>query len=390
MATTPDRSPLDAARELAPRIRAAADLAEAERELPPALFAALADAGLFHHLLPRSLGCPEADLPAHVAAMEELGRADASTGWIVNQCSVFATYASRMPRDVARAIWIDPPRAIVANTPLPTATARVVPGGFRVTGRQGFSTGCRHAAWLAPHARIVDGGEPRRLPDGEPETRYLFVPAAEAKLLDTWHVRGMRATGTHHFAVDDVFVPEEKSVLTATGPMVEPGPLYQIPRTLLFGTGDAAVALGMARACLDAFRELASAKSPRAMQGRLRDQAMVQGDVGAAEADLRSGRALLFQAVRDVWAEVSAAGAITPDQRVALRIATTHAIRLAVQVVDALYNAAGATAIYESHPIQRHFQDVHVISQHLQGRRAHYLLVGRQLMGLAVDDDTSF
>ena len=380
------RSPLDAARELAPRIRSAADEIEAKRELPRELFEALADAGLFHLALPRSLGGPEIDPPSYIQVIETLGQADASTAWAVNQGAIFATYAARMPRDLARAIWIETPRAVVANTPAPTATAVVVPGGYRVTGRQGFSTGCRHAAWVAAHAQVVDDGQPRRLPDGNPDVRYLFVPVAEAQLLDTWHVRGMRGTGTHHFAVNDVFVPGWRTVLSVTPPLLESGPLYKIPRTLLFASGDAAAALGTARACLDTFLELAGAKTPRAMAAPLREQSMIQNMVGHAEADLRSGRALLRETVRDVWASTSANGEITLDERAALRLATTHGIRLAVQVVDAVYNAAGATAIYESHILQRHFQDIHVISQHLQGRLAHYELVGQHWLGLKVDD----
>jgi alkylation response protein AidB-like acyl-CoA dehydrogenase len=380
------RSPLDAARELAPRIRSAADEIEAKRELPRELFEALADAGLFHLALPRSLGGPEIDPPSYIQVIETLGQADASTAWAVNQGAIFATYAARMPRELARAIWIETPRAVVANTPAPTATAVVVPGGYRVTGRQGFSTGCRHAAWVAAHAQVVDDGQPRRLPDGNPDVRYLFVPVAEAQLLDTWHVRGMRGTGTHHFAVNDVFVPGWRTVLSVTPPLLESGPLYKIPRTLLFASGDAAAALGTARACLDTFLELAGAKTPRAMAAPLREQSMIQNMVGHAEADLRSGRALLRETVRDVWASTSANGEITLDERAALRLATTHGIRLAVQVVDAVYNAAGATAIYESHILQRHFQDIHVISQHLQGRLAHYELVGQHWLGLKVDD----
>src|SRR5262249_48109166 len=134
------RSPLEAARELAPKIRAAAAEIEAERELPRALFEALADAGLFRLALPRSLGGLELDLPSYVQVIEELGKADASTAWTVNQGAIFATYAARMPLDVARAIWADTPRAVVANTPAATAKGIVVPGGYRVTGRQGFST----------------------------------------------------------------------------------------------------------------------------------------------------------------------------------------------------------------------------------------------------------
>src|SRR5437867_10665508 len=219
------RSPLEVARELAPKIRACADEIEAERELPRALFEALADAGLFQLAFPRVLGGSELDLPTYIQVIEELGKADASTAWIVNQGGIFATYAARMPRDVARSIWIDTPRGVVANSPAPSATAVVVPGGSRVTGRQGLSTGCRHAAWVAAHAQVVDNGRLRLESDGQPERRYFFVPVAEAELLDTWHVRGMRGTGTHHFAVNDVFVPADRTVLSATAPLLEARPL---------------------------------------------------------------------------------------------------------------------------------------------------------------------
>ena len=387
MAWTENRSLLDAARELGPKIRAAADEIEAERELPRAVFEALADAGFYHMAVPRSVGGLEVDLPTYIQVVEEIGKADASAAWTINQGAVYATYAARMPRDAARAIWIDVPRAVVSNTPAPTATAVVVPGGYRVTGRQGFSTGCRHASWVAAHAQILDNGKVRIDPaNGQPEARYLYVPVGEAELLDTWHVRGMRGTGTHHFAVNDVFVPEERTVLSVTAPLHDNGALYQIPRTLLFASGDAAVAFGMARSCLEAFFELAGAKTPRAMPGLLREQSMTQVDVGHAEADLRSGRAFLTEAVRDIWKSASETGAVTLDQRATLRLATTHGIRLAVKVVDTVYNAAGATAVYESHLIQRYFQDIHVISQHMQARMAVYELVGRHWLGLSVDE----
>jgi alkylation response protein AidB-like acyl-CoA dehydrogenase len=378
-------SPLEAVRKLAPMIRTYAGDTEAQRALPAPVFEALVDAGLFHMAFPRSMGGGEIDLPTYVQVIEELGKADASTGWVVNQCAVFATYAARMPRELARKLWTDTPRSVVANTPLANAQAVVVEGGYRVTGRQGFSTGCRNASWVAAHAEIVDNGKVR-MDRGHPETRYLFVPVAEAELLDTWQVRGMRGTGTHHFAVHDVFVPAERTVLSVTAPLIETGPLYQIPRTLEFASGDASVALGLARNCLTTFSDLAGAKTPRAMQSLLRDQSMTQVIVGQAEADLRSGRAFLHEAVREVWAQVSSGGTLTLDHRANLRIAATHAIRLAARIIDAVYSAAGATAVYESHLMQRHFQDIHVITQHLQSRLAHYEMVGRHWLGLPVDE----
>src|SRR4030095_374412 len=195
---------------------------------------------------------------------EEIGKADASTGWCLNQGAIFGTYAARMPRAVARTIWADVPRAVVANTPAATAKAIVVPGGYRVTsppGGQGFSTGCRHASWVAAHAQIIENGQGRR-GGAAPEARYMFVPVAEAELLDTWHTRGMRGTGTHHFAVNDVFVPTQRTLRSHTAPSIEDAPLYRIPRTLLFASGDAAVAFGMSRTCLGTFGGLAGGNAP--------------------------------------------------------------------------------------------------------------------------------
>ncbi len=377
-------APLAAARKLAPQIRASADETDANRELPRPLFEAIADAGMFHLAVPRAVGGGEIDLPTYIQVIEELGKADASTGWCVNQGAIFATYAARMPREVAREIFIDPPRAVVANTPAPTAKAVVVPGGYRVTGRQGFSTGCRHATWVAAHCQVIDNGQVR-MDAGAPEARYLFVPVGEAEILDTWKVRGMRGTGTHHFAVNDVFVPAHRTVLSATAPLLEDRPLYRIPRTLAFASGDAAVALGMARTCLNTFMELAGAKTPRAMENLLRDQSMIQVNVGECEAAVRSGRAFLTEAVGEIW-QSAVAGAVSLEERATLRIATTHGIRLAAKVIETIYSAAGATAAYDGHLLQRHFQDIHVITQHLQSRLSHYELVGRHWLGLKVDE----
>jgi alkylation response protein AidB-like acyl-CoA dehydrogenase len=121
------------------------------------------------------------------------------------------------------------------------------------------------------------------------------------------------------------------------------------------------------------------------MQATLRDQPMIQAAVGRAEADLRSGRAFLAEAARELWTETASTGSTSQERRAVLRLAATHGIRLAVQVVDTVYNAAGVTSIYEGNPIQRYFQDIHVISQHIQARLSHYELVGQHWLGVNVD-----
>ena len=377
-------SPLDTARKLAPLIRANADAIDTARELPRPLFEALADAGLYQMLLPRSLGGLELELPDYVPVMEELGKADASTAWTINQGGVFAAFGSpRLPPETARLIWADTPRSVVCNTPMPSARAEVVPGGFRVTGRMGFSTGCRHASWMAAYSQIFENDKPRPDQDGKPEARYLMVPIAEAEVIDTWDVNGMRGTGTNHVEVKNVFVAEERTYMRNAEPR-EKGPLYQILPTLLYGVGDTSVALGVARVCLDTFGELAGSKTPRAMQALLRDQSMIQFNVGQCEAAIRSGRALLVEAVGNLWDEVNATGTTSQDRRAELRLAITHGIRLASQAVDIIYNAAGASAVLKSNLIQRHFQDMHVITQHIQARHSNYEMVGRHWLGLPV------
>ena len=378
-------SPLEAARALAPQILAFADEIEEQRELPRPLFEALADAGLFRMLIPRSLGGSELDLPSYIHVIEEIAQADASTAWCINQGGVFATNSARLPEAVARQIWVETPRSVVANGPAPSAQAQVVEGGYRVTGRWTFSSGCRHASWLAGFAVIVEGGRSRRLSDGTPEIRYMLFPASQAEIIDAWHVAGLRGTGSHHFAVADLFVPRERTVWAATDPPREPGPLYVFPTVLLFAAGFASVAIGVARSALDELIELAGGKTPRGAKGALRDQALAQSQVGHAEAHLRSARALLRETVGEIWEAVCASGAITLEQRAVLRLATTHAIRLSEQVIDLVYNAAGATAIYQSSPLQRRFQDMHVITQHIQGRLAHYESAGRFFLGLEPD-----
>jgi alkylation response protein AidB-like acyl-CoA dehydrogenase len=198
----------------------------------------------------------------------------------------------------------------------------------------------------------------------------------------------MRGTGTHSFEVNDVFVPEAHTVFSQGAPIVSPGARYKIPITLGFAAGDGMVALGLARSFLDGFSEVAGSKAPRNLQGLLRDQSITQVAVAQAEAAVRSGRTFLMAAAEGVWAEATASDAanVSLDARTNLRLAATHAIRLAAGIVDSLYTACGATVVFESHPLHRLFHDMHVITQHSQGRLAHYEIVGKHALGLEIDE----
>jgi alkylation response protein AidB-like acyl-CoA dehydrogenase len=377
-------------RALAPRIEAWADRIEQERRLPEPLIGALHDAGFFRLLLPRSLDGAELDPATFVAVIEEVSKLDASTAWVLCQTAGCSMVSAYLAPEVAREIFGNDPRAILAWGPGPDARAVAVEGGYRVTGTWSFASGGRHATWFGGYCPIYEpDGAPRRREDGSPEGRTMLFPAASARMTDVWHVIGLRGTGSDAFTVTDLFVSHARSVARdEPSERRHRGLLYCFPTGSLYASGFAGVALGLARSVLDAFVELARDKVPRGLKRPLRDNAVVQSQVAVAEARLRSARLFLMTSLEDIWREVGRSGTLTLDQRMVIRLAATYAIHQARDVVDDTYQAAGATAIFTSSAFERRFRDMHAVTQQLQGRHAHFETVGQHLLGL--EPDTSF
>ena len=371
---------LDAARELVPHVVAVADSIELERELPLELANEIADKGFFRMLVPKTLGGAEIDLMEYLSVIETLAEADGSTAWCVNQNAVFATAAATMPEETAREIWSDQ-RAVVANGPPTFAEAVPVDGGYRLTGRWNFSSGCRHATWMAAMAPIQHLDQDEEGSTKENDVRILLMPKNEVDLVDVWQVQGLRGTGTFSFEVQDQFVPSIRTY-DPSDRRREAGPLYVIPTSLLFPSGFACVALGVARAGLDSAIEIAGGKRPDLDKDPLRDQAVVQRQIGQAEAVWGSARAFLLEAASAAWESACNVHSLSLEERIRLRLAGTHAIRMAAEVVDIAYNLCGSSSIFANNPIQRRFQDAHVITQHVQGRMAHYETAGQFFLGL--------
>jgi indole-3-acetate monooxygenase len=152
--------------------------------------------------------------------------------------------------------------------------------------------------------------------------------------------------------------------------------------------GFAGVACGIARTALDNFVETMRTKVPRGARGSLRDNAVVQSNLAQAEVNLRAARGYVLQSMADIWKDLVAGATITVTQRMNIRMASTHAIHKAREAVDFAYNAAGATAIFENHPLERRFRDIHTVTQQLQGQLRHFETVGAWMMG--ADTDLSF
>jgi alkylation response protein AidB-like acyl-CoA dehydrogenase len=369
------------AHALRPMLEAAAPRIDALRELPPDVLDALHDAGMFRLLVPKDLGGAELDLPTYVRVVEALAQADGSVAWCVGQgsgCSVTAAY---LPQPAAWEMFGRDRRAVIAWGAGVNGQAVPVAGGFRVTGKWSFASGSRHANWLGGMCPIMDADGTRHAePDGSAKVRTFVFPKAQCRVIDDWHVIGLRGTGSDSYAIADQFVPTEHQFLR-TEPAPHPGALYRMPLIAMYPPSFAAVALGLARSVLDSFTAMARTKTPRGASPML-GNAAIQSLLGHSEARVRSARAFLHAALGAAVTHLNGGGGLAGEHDVSLRMCTTFAIQEAAAVVDTLYHEAGATAILAANPFERRFRDMHAVAQQVQGRRANFELVGQRLLGL--------
>ncbi|HVC52167.1 MAG TPA: acyl-CoA dehydrogenase family protein [Stellaceae bacterium] len=375
-------------RKLAPLLEASASDIERGRELPQELVDGLVEAGLFRLLLPRSLDGAELLPLQYVPIIEDIARIDASAAWCLNQNSGCSMTAAYLAPPAAKEIF-GGPRGILAWGPGP-GEARMAPGGYRVTATWAFASGSHHASWLGCHVPVLDAdGTPQLDKSGTPIVKTMLFPKTSTRFTDIWHTLGLRGTGSDQFSVSDLFVPEEFSLHAPSrgGDAVrrEPGLLYCFSNLQLYAAGFGAVAMGIARSTLESFIELARDKIPRGARATLRDNHMIQLQVAHAEARLDAARAYLMQSLADATDGAAQRGELTLDERMAIRLAASFAIEQSVEVVDMVYQAAGATAIFNIQPFERRFRDIHTVAQQLQGRQEHFETVGKHLMGLEAD-----
>jgi alkylation response protein AidB-like acyl-CoA dehydrogenase len=376
-------TPLEIARALAPKIRARATEIEAARQLPTDVVQDLAKAGLFKVAVPTAEGGLGADIMTTLEVIEEVARADGSTGWCLAMGINTFRQSAQLAPEVRREIFYSDPIGVSAGSANPRGRAVAVPGGYRVTGHWFFASGCMHSSALHGACKVFDGEKPRLRPTGEQEVRIaFFYPKSHARIIDTWDVTGMRGTGSHDIEVNDLFVAEERTFSAAERRARVTGPINRMHGFDLAGCGFCCVGLGVARAALDAFAELTQTKVPRGSSDLLRDRAMVQATVGEAEAILRSGRALLYDVVEDMWETVLAAQPITERQRADLRLAMTHAAQSAAKATHMVCATAGTTSIFTSSPLERYARDAEVVTRHNQLQVVNYEAVGRTVLGL--------
>ena len=378
VATQPDLTGallLERARELAPLVQRNASRAEAERTLPGEVVSALREAGLFRVAVAREVGGAEASPREQILAIEAISEADGSAGWALMIGVETLGFASAfLAPDVAEETIAKHPEVIFSGALNPLGRATRVEGGVRVSGRWPFASGCLHSDWFWGQCLLDEGGRPQPL--------EVLVPRSDFRVLDTWHVAGLRGSGSHDVLIEDLFVADRFTTQVGAGRIHARGALFRLPLLSRLSYNKVGVATGIARGALDAFARLASEHVPRAMSAPLRERRFAQESFAEAETALRSARAFVLESVEDLWQETLAGRAPSMKQRALVQLACVKAVMASARAVERVHAAAGTSANALSSPLERRMRDAHVVGQHIAVSPSLLEPASRVLLGL--------
>jgi alkylation response protein AidB-like acyl-CoA dehydrogenase len=363
------------ARALVPLVRAHADAAEASRRLPAEVAQAFARDGLYRIGAPERCGGVSADPRTQIEVIETIATADGSAGW--NLMIGIETFGLIAPGFGACIDLIADPLVVMCSSTAAIGRADSCDAGYRVHGRWQFVSGCHNSSLFGATVRLYRDGEPI------PHTGnvYAILERADFEIVDTWHVGGLCGSGSHDVVVDGAWVAPER-IVAPIGGWVDESPLLRFPLAARLAYNKVAVSLGIARAALDAFVQLAEGKVPRFTSQTLRSRPAAQRAVAAAEVRVRGARSLLLELVDDVWSRVLDGEPVPGRLRAIFQAACSDAVAGCAHAVDAIADAAGTTANMKGHPLERAARDIRVVRQHATVASHHLDDAGRVLLGL--------
>ena len=357
---------LDRVRDLLPVLCERAPAAEKLRRLPDETFADFQEAGLFRALQPRRWGGYELDPGVLYQAVMEVGTVCGSSAWILGVIGVHNWHLAIFPPRAQEDVWGEDTGIQLSTSLAPTGTVNRVDGGYRLSGRWSFSSGCDFCHWavLGGLAPPVGSGEP-------PDARVFLVPRSDYVIDDNWHVMGLCATGSKDLVVEDAFVPEYRTHsyldafhLNHPGTAINDAPLYRLPFGLVFANGITAPAIGAALGALEAFREQSRRRINLRDQSRVVEDPFVQYRMAEAAAEIGASRDRLLGNFAEMMRLARAGEEIPLPLRARCKWDAGKAVDRSVQAVDRLFEASGGRGIFLDNPIQRAWRDVHAMRAH--------------------------
>ena len=378
-----------AAAALQPMLRDCHDEIEREQRLPRALVEKMCAAGFYRMVIPRALGGLGVDPLTYLRVVELLAEGAGSVGWNIANNSIGQLVTLGLPEEGVEEIYGHRGDTIIAGTAVQGGGQGVpVEGGYRISGRWQFGSGCQESSWMLGSFQIIENGEPRRGPEGKPLFWRGIFSRAEAEVVPgSWDVAGLRGTGSFDWTVKDVFLPERRVMVHAGVPLDNqwsrwPGVTYQLPAVCWVGPHHSAVISGIARAGIEALIELAGGKTPRGRTGLLCDNPQVQDAVGRADAILNAGRAYRTAMITELWNTVAAGKETTLEQRARCRLASTYAGDSARQAMDLVYRHGGSTSFQRPSRLAECWRDLHVVGQTVTIAPEWYPIGGRVYLGI--------
>jgi indole-3-acetate monooxygenase len=312
--------------------------------------------------------------------LETLAGAEASVSWLIWNTTLPCFWA-RFLDDAGRARIFGDPRRLFAGSTRPTGRAVPTGGGFRLSGRWSLVSGCELADYVHLMSLVHEDGVPRMLAPGQPDLRVLFVPKGRYTILDTWHVGGLRGSGSHDVVVDDVFVPVEDSFAPAP-PVASNSQLAQLPIIPVMTAGLGAQFLGMARAAIAVTIEILRTKVSVDPGASIHERPSVLADIASYSAAVAAAGSHLHTRMTAMWENVRSK-LPTAEDRAALYSASLHAAAIARACVGAMHAAAGTTALYIDCPLERSVRDLHTMERHIAAQPLWLEDAGRVLVGHA-------
>ena len=378
------------AKAMQPTLRRYRDRIEAEQCFPADLVGQMKEAGFYRMVVPRTLGGLQLDPITFTRVIEHLAEGVGSVGWNLANNTIVQLVMLGMPDEGVAEIYEGGKGTTGAGTAVQGGgTAIPVPGGYRVSGRWSFGSGSPEAAWMLGSFQILDDGVPRKREDAGIFWRGLFRKAETSTVPGSWDVTGLRGTGSFDWTVDDVFLPDRRTMIHAGVPLDNqwakwPGITFALPSQCWVGPHHSSVITGIARAGINALIDLAVEKVPRgrASAARVCDSPQVQDAVGRADAVLNAGRSYRSTMLRELWQTLADGEEISIDQKARCRLATTHAADSARQAMDLVYRHGGSTSFKRESRLAECWRDLQVVGQTVTIAPEWYPIGGRVLMGM--------